>query len=418
MASPEFPSAPPRPSDVNYDERLVAPYDLPDPFRCFDGSLVTTAQLWLDKRRPELLAAFASEIYGRVPDRMPVSVIARRSDPHSLAGLATRHELDVRLASPAGELIFTMTLWLPNAARAPVPAFIGLNYFGNQSTHPDPSLSLARGWVPNRDDYGIRNWRATEASRGCQSERWPLELIVQRGYAVATVYAGDFDPDYDDGFRNGVHALFREPGARPADDEWAAISAWSWGMSHMLDVLALEPAVDATRVVATGHSRFAKAALWAGALDPRFAIAISNGSGCGGASLSRRRFGELTRDLNRRFPHWFCRNFRHYDGREQDLPVDQHELLALLAPRPVYVASAELDLWADPKGEYLACRAASPVFELLGAAPFASERQEPALASPITGVIGHHLRAGKHNITLVDWWHYLAFADAHLLERG
>lgn len=410
---------PPRPSDVNYDESRVGPYTLPDPLRCFDGSRVGSPQDWFEKRRPELLSAFETQIYGRAPAPGSLSIVGRRSDPSSLSGLASCEELDVSVTGerPDGSshsLVFTVALWLPNAATTPVPAFIGLNYFGNQSVHSDPWLRLARGWVPNREEYAIREHVACEASRGCQSERWPLELLVSRGYAVATVYAGDFDPDYDDGFQNGVHALFLNRGQRPAADEWASISAWSWGMSRILDVLALTPRVDAARVVATGHSRFAKAALWAAATDPRFAIAISNDSGCGGASLSRRRFGELTRDLNRRFPHWFCQNFRRYDDREGDLPVDQHELLALLAPRPVYVASAELDLWADPKGEYLACQHADPVYRLLGSTGFQGAPAEPVLGQSTGHTIGYHRRAGLHNITQVDWWHYLAFADRHL----
>jgi hypothetical protein len=410
---------PPRPTDVNYDERLVSPYTLPDPLVCLDGTRVTSAQAWFEKRRPELLSVFADQVYGRVPERGSVSVVSRRTDAQALAGLATLHQLEVRLIAAQGrELPFRVALWLPNEASRPVPAFIGLNYFGNQSAHTDPSLELGRGWVPNRDAYGIYEHVTTEASRGCQSSRWPLSLILARGYAVATAYAGDFDPDYDDGFQNGVHALFLEPGQRPAADEWASISAWAWGMSHMLDVLALESAIDATRVIATGHSRFAKAALWAGALDERFAMAISNNSGCGGASLSRRRFGELTRDLNQRFPHWFCQNFRRYDDREAELPVDQHELLALLAPRPVYVASAELDLWADPKGEYLACQHADPVFRLLGKAGFDGHDAQPTVSQPLgSGAIGYHLRPGGHDITRVDWEYYLDFSDQHVRPR-
>lgn len=409
---------PPRPEDVNYDESLVPPYVLPDPLRCFDGTLVDSPALWTDKRRPELLRTFETQIYGSAPAGCGLSVESRRTDPHSLAGLATCHELLVRLESPVPgastpELTFQVALWLPNAAHTPTPAFIGLNYFGNQSVHSDPWLQLARGWVPNREEYGIRDHIATVASRGCQSERWPLELIVARGYAVATVYAGDFDPDYDDGHANGVHGLFSASGQRPAADQWASISAWAWGMSRLLDVLTLEPRIDASRVLTTGHSRFAKAALWAGALDARFAAAVSNDSGCGGASLSRRRFGELTRDLNRRFPHWFCQNFRRYDDREHDLPVDQHELLALLAPRPVYVASAELDLWADPRGEYLACQHADPVYRLLGKEGFGVASANPTVGASLGGSIGYHVRAGRHNITQVDWWHYLAFAGRH-----
>jgi hypothetical protein len=414
---------PPRPSDVNYDESKVTPYTLPDPLRCFDGSAVVSPQVWFDKRRPEVLSAFETQIYGRSPPRCSLSVVSRRSDPRSLAGLASCEELGVTLTGQRTDgsrqaLSFTLALWLPNAATRSVPAFIGLNYFGNHSVHSDPWLRLARGWLPNRDEYGIREHIATEASRGCQSARWPLELLIARGYAVATVYAGDFDPDYDDGFQNGVHALFLEPGQRPKPDEWGTISAWAWGLSHVLDVLRLEPRIDADRVVVTGHSRFAKAALWAAAADPRFAMAISNGSGCGGASLSRRRFGELTRDLNRRFPHWFCQNFGRYDDRENELPVDQHELLALLAPRPVYVASAELDLWADPKGEYLACQQADPVFRLLRSEGFEGAPPEPVLGQSTGGTIGYHRRAGQHDITQVDWWDYLAFADRHLRPGG
>ena len=413
---------PPRPVDVNYDENEVPPYALPDPLRDADGTRITSARRWFDERRPELLAIFASQVYGRASRTLAVAITSRRVEPRALRGLATLHEIEVRVASPLPEaqrsaLSFDVALWLPNQVVSAAPAFIGLNFVGNQSVSRDPSIRLARGWVPNRFESGIRDFVATEASRGCESGRWPLELIVGRGYAVATTYAGDFDPDYDDGFQNGAHGLFLRPGARPAADEWGSIGAWAWGMRHMLDVLSLEPRIDAQRVVVTGHSRFGKAALWAAALDERFAMAIANNSGRGGAALSRRRFGELTRDLNRRFPHWFCQNFRRYDGREHELPVDQHALLALLAPRPAYVASASLDGWADPRGEYLACLGADPVFRLLGCDGVAGAGPEAPLGVSVGGTLGYHLRAGGHDITAEDWRHFLNFADRHLPAR-
>ena len=409
------------PPAANQDESKVRPYTLPDALVCLNGTPVRTAQNWTDIRRPELLKSFTELMFGKAPpapQKVDWRVVSEKKD--ALGGLAIRKEIEVVLADQPKPVVMTMLLYIPRS-QAPAPVFWGLNFRGNHAITAEPDVALNPNWNTDKA-IGVVNHRATDEARGTNARRWPLEDILRRGYAVATAYYGDIDPDFDDGFQNGIHpAFYREGQTAPAPDEWGTIAAWAWGLSRGLDVLEQEPLVDARHVAVLGHSRLGKTALWAGASDPRFAMVISNDSGCGGASLSRRNFGESIARLNKTFPYWMCGNFKQFSDRETELPFDQHELIALIAPRPVCIGSAEQDLWADPKGEFLSGRYADPVYRLLGTTGMggkAPPEEMPAVGHPlIAGPISYHIRAGKHDLILEDWEVYLDMGDRYLKNK-
>ncbi|OYP35001.1 acetylxylan esterase [Rhodopirellula sp. MGV] len=387
-----------RPFVANYDEAKIPPYALPDVL----GD-VKSADDWPAKRA-EWRDLIAAEMFGKGPASDAggdVSVRSQLDDVAILDGAGFLRQLHVQIA---GETV-RVAMFLPESAKQqPVPVFLGYNFAGNHTVFDHPAIELPTSWMRNIDDH-----RARDADRGKSSSRWAIEAMIRAGFGLVTIYYGDIDPDFDDGFENGVHKVL----GKPADDEAASIATWAWGLSRVLDVLEQVDVVDAKRVAVFGHSRLGKTSLWAGASDQRFALVISNDSGCGGAALSRRQIGETVWRINTSFPHWFCGNFKKYNEQESKLPFDSHVLLSLIAPRPLYVASAVEDRWADPKGEFLSCVEADPVYKLLGTEGLPTTEMPPVGESQ-QGTIGYHIREGKHDVTDFDWQQYIRFATRHL----
>ena len=361
-------------------------YTLPDPLITADGQKITTAEQWKTLRRPEVLELFREHVYGRVP---ATSYTTRykllHEDRQAIGGTATLKQIAIEIAHGQKSIAIELVLFVPNAAPKPVPAFL---------------------LICNRPKENI------DPTRQKKSEFWPAEEVLSRGYAVAAFHNADVDPDLHDGFQNGIHGVL-DAGQRPAD-AWGTIAAWAWGASRVMDYFQTNPDIDSSKVALIGHSRGGKTALWAGAEDERFALVISNDSGCTGASLSRRKFAgkESVARINKSFPHWFCTNYKKYNDREDELPVDQHMLIALIAPRAVSVASAQGDLWADPRGEFLSLLHAGPVYQLFGRRGLGTTEM-PAIDQPLDGDgVHYHIRSGKHDLNLIDWRHHLDFAAA------
>ncbi len=411
----------------NYDEARVGPVVLPDVLLGPDGTRAKDPDDWRRRVRPHQLRLLESAVYGRWLPPAPVTpadveradvvladgVRARRLQARLLLGEgAASHPVEVLLYLPANAS--------PSADDAPRPApvFLELNFRGNHAQHPDPGIRLSTSWMPADANAGIVEHRATEASRGTLSRRWPVEAMLNRGYGMATAYCGDIFPDRPDGRPDSVLAMLGRPLADPLpEDEPGAITAWAWGLARILDWLVTLPEVDPARVIVVGHSRLGKTALWAGACDERFAMVVSNDSGCGGAALSRRMFGETVGVITDRFPHWFAPAFATYAGREDRLPCDQHTLLAMTAPRTLAVASATEDRWADPRGEFLAAVAAEPVWQLFGLAGLG--RMEPPPPDVLVGDrVTYHIRTGPHDILLEDWRRFADAADRTLAGPG
>lgn len=399
--------------ETSNDGFLLSDYSLPELLLCNDGQRVENVEQWEKHRKPELLKLFASEMYGKTPtEKIEVEYELITENKTSLNGKATSKQVKFTFSNKGEKREAILLLYIPNNIEGKVPIFVGYNFKGNHSTTQDSAILYSPVFhlvkEPDHPDW----------QRGVQKQRWAYDKIIDRGYAVATMCYHDIFPDKAGLKEYSVVSLFSDydPDSK-APDEWQAIGAWAWGSSRIVDYLiANEKQIDANKIAIMGHSRQGKAALWAGAQDQRFKVVISNDSGAGGAALSKRIHGETVAQVSGIQPPWFCPAFNAYRNNEAALSFDQHQLIALIAPRKVYVASAEEDDWADPLGEFLSAYHAAPAYELYGLKGL-DVNAMPGIHQPIMHDIGYHIRAGKHDVTDYDWERFMDFADLHFRNR-
>ncbi|MBL9126119.1 MAG: acetylxylan esterase [Verrucomicrobiales bacterium] len=392
-------------------ERDVPPYRLPDPLKCWDGTMATDAKTWREKRRPELLRRFEDEVYGRTLVGRPPGVrhVVREEKKGVFGGLGTRWRVGILFEGREEGRKMELLMYLPTEAKAGAPVFLGLNFDGNYTTTGEPDLPVPEHFAMGLSANHPKDHKPTAEGRGIHQHMWPFVYALEKGYGVVTAAYGEVEPDDPARWKEGARGL----GPTPGTGDWGSIGAWAWGLSRAMDYLETHPKVDAKRVAGFGFSRLGKAAVWAAAQDERFAMVVSQQSGAGGVALSKRLFGEDVEHLTGKFGHWFCANFAQFAGKEADLSVDQHALIALLAPRPVLILSGTADLWSDPRGEYLGARGADPVYRLLGSEGL-EVREWPKPSEFVSSPVGYYLRFGGHDVTLEDWQVMLRFADKHL----
>ena len=372
------------PPTANLDESKVPPYQEPDLLKTPDGKPITSVKGWEVQARTTIRPFYEKNVYGSIPGvSLPIKSTIDATDTAALGGLAIKKSITIHLSPTDTAARLHVLLYLPKAARGKLPVFVGYSFTPNETVE--------------------------------SSTQWPLKDIISRGYGVAVAWYWDIEPDRPDGWQTGIRtrladALHQQP------SQWSAIGAWAWGLSKIADYLLTDKTVDPHRLIVIGHSRLGKAAVWAGATDPRFALVVSNESGEAGAALSKRDYGETIAIINDKFPWWFAPAYKQYGSDPAAMPFDQHFLLSLIAPRPLYVASAIGDQWSDPKGEFLSAKMAGAVYGLYKEKGIDTDSMPP-LEHPVGDMIRYHIRNGKHDITLYDWQQYMDFADRVLKFR-
>ena len=371
---------------VNYDETTVPEYTLPNVIQMINGKLVNNKSTWEKERRPEIISLFKQNVYGQTPATFDsVRFEITRKVPDAMGGLACLKEITIHIWNKGKQVGIPVVLFVPNNLKKPAPVFLLINN---------------------------RSKRNTDPSREVKSTFWPAELLIEKGYAIASFHVGDAAPDKKDTYQHGVlDQLYPELLTR--EDGMKAIGAWAWAASRVMDYFETDKDIDARKVALVGHSRGGKTSLWAGALDSRFAMIFSSCSGSTGASLARRQYGETISLVNKQFGYWFADTYKQYSNRVNDLPVDQHMLISLMAPRPVYTTNAVEDRWADPRGSYLSLVNALPVYSLYGKQTNIATEPPPVNSPIIKSQLGYHFRSGIHDLNIYDWENFIRFADYH-----
>jgi hypothetical protein len=386
--------------------------ELPDPLVMLDGTKITTREDWFAKRRPELKALFQYYMYGEIaPAPAAVRPTVEFEDRAAFAGKATLKEIALSVG-PAEAAPIRLLLAVPNRRKGPAPVFVGINFCGNHGLVSDPRVRVPTSWI-YANETGVKNNHATEAGRGSRAESWSLEQSIDRGYAVASFYSGDVDPDRPDE-RGGLRPYLKTIGG---SSDCGTIAAWAWGLERAVDYLVAVKDIDPKRIAVFGHSRLGKTALLAAAFDERIALAIPHQAGCGGTAPSRGKVGESVKQINDRFPHWFCSTFKQFNDRPERLPFDQNCLAALVAPRPLLFSSAVKDTWSNPGGQFDVLVATEPVYQLLGVRGLGT-RDFPPTGQMVGGALAFFIRPGGHSTTPDDWKTFLDFADRHFGKPG
>lgn len=373
----------------NYDEAKTPFYTLPEVLKTLDGKKVVKVSEWEKTRRQEILTLFENDIYGQMPKSYDhISYKVFNEVTNAMDGKAHLKEVAITVEKANKAVAIHLILFTPNGNKKSSPVFLLINNRGKENTDP---------------------------TRKVKSEFWPAEMAIDSGYAIAAFHVSDAAPDNKDTYQNGVLQLY--PDQLVADNGMKAIGAWAWAASRVMDYFKTNNEIDFNKVSLVGHSRGGKAALWAGAQDQRFAMILSNCSGNTGAALARRKFGETIEVINTTFPHWFNNNYKRFNDNENALPVDQHMLISLMAPRPVYTTSATQDLWADPVGSYLSLIESQKVYAIFGKKPGLTPTPPPANTPIINSILGYHNRDGIHNMTTYDWGNFIRFANFHYFNR-
>jgi hypothetical protein len=345
---------------------------LPEVLALNNGEPVDNSMQW-NKRRDEIIELLKSEIYGfspAPPKKLTYELV--KQDHNAFAGKAVHSIINIKFETPKGEFLFPINLIIPKKV-CPAPLFLHIAF------RPD---------IPDR--------------------YYPVEEIIDEGFATASFCYEDVAPDTEDGFTAGIAAMYGGSLRKP--DEWGKISMWAWAAQRVMDYLQTLEEIDKERIAVVGHSRLGKTALWCAAQDERFALAISNDSGCSGAAITRDKEGERVKNITDNFSYWFCENYKKYVDNEKNMPFDQHYLLAAIAPRYLYVASAEEDEWADPQSEFLSCIAANSVYELLGYKGLVTADEFPQSGTSLQGgKIGYHMREGTHFLSRFDWLRFMEY---------
>lgn len=381
------------------------------------GGRVETAKQWLDGERPKVVKFLEEEYFGKMPPRpekLEFKLVESSED--AIGGIAKRRQYKIISTDKNGTHIFNVLIYYPKSASRenPVPAFIYTNYNGNHTTVSEPEVLLPEEgtWLSNSKRGKITDNRAHDYQRGTGAPRNPFKDIVSRGYAVATFCYCEIYPDKEH-ILSENESVFRIFDKSAVDKDPRCIAAWAWGDCRVLDLLETLPFIDRSKIGVAGHSRLGKTALLAGAYDTRFALAVSNSSCCGGASMNRRNYGENLKFAATYFPCWYKPKMKEYAENIESMPIDAQHMLAAMAPRMVYVLSGTEDIWADPKGEFMSLAEAGKIYALFGAKKMAT-LDDLRVKKPFVGDgFGYVLYDGPHQIDAYNWKCIMDFTDAH-----